>query len=156
MKRLFTDDQALSAIRNKKNRSVSAVLRELGATATSGSSHTLIRKIAANAGVRTDHWLGQRWASGIPINTCSDAQFFKVRPAKRTGSYLLKRLLSSGRKKRACENCMLAEWLGLQIPLEVHHVNGNRLDDRIENLQVLCCNCHALTPNYGYRNVIKA
>jgi predicted HNH restriction endonuclease len=48
--------------------------------------------------------------------------------------------------------CELTEWLGQPIPLELHHVNGERTDHRLENLQLLCPNCHALTDTYRARN----
>ena len=43
-------------------------------------------------------------------------------------------------------------WNGQTIPLELHHVNGNNKDNSLENLQLLCPNCHALTSNYRNRN----
>ena len=39
------------------------------------------------------------------------------------------------------------------IPLELHHINGVHSDNRIENLQLLCPNCHALTDNYRCKNI---
>ena len=48
-----------------------------------------------------------------------------------------------------CECCGLTEWLGLPIKLEVHHIDGNRLNDDLDNLQVLCPNCHSYTNNHS-------
>ena len=47
----------------------------------------------------------------------------------------------------------LKSWLGAKIPLELHHINGDNTDNRIENLQLLCPNCHALTDNYRGKNI---
>ncbi|WP_083937631.1 HNH endonuclease [Hymenobacter aerophilus] len=47
---------------------------------------------------------------------------------------------------------MLSEWVGEPIPLELHHINGINNDHRLENLQLLCPNCHALTDNYRGKN----
>lgn len=72
------------------------------------------------------------------------------------GSHRLKlRLLEDGVKEYKCECCGLTEWNGKPIALELHHVNGVKDDLRIENLQILCPNCHAFTDNYRGRNISK-
>ena len=52
-----------------------------------------------------------------------------------------------------CKCCNKTEWLGKPIKLELHHVNGIKNDLRIENLQILCPNCHAYTDNYRGKNI---
>lgn len=61
------------------------------------------------------------------------------------------KLLRDNIKQQICESCNRTEWLGKVIPLELHHKNGNRFDNRLSNLQLLCPNCHALTDNYSGR-----
>ena len=70
---------------------------------------------------------------------------------------LRERLLKEGLKEHKCENpkCGLSEWHNLPIPLQLHHINGDRTDNRLENLQLLCPNCHALTDNYCGRKLKK-
>jgi predicted transcriptional regulator len=62
------------------------------------------------------------------------------------------RLLSSGLKTARCELCGLTEWRGSPLSFSLHHVNGDRHDNRLENLQLLCANCHSQTDNFGVRN----
>lgn len=62
------------------------------------------------------------------------------------------KLFSENLKEYRCEKCKRTEWEGEPIPLEVHHINGNHNDNRLENLQILCPNCHALTDNYKGKN----
>lgn len=51
-----------------------------------------------------------------------------------------------------CECCKNTEWQDKPIPLEVHHLDGDNLNNTIENLQLLCPNCHAQTENFRNRN----
>lgn len=57
-------------------------------------------------------------------------------------------------KKRKCEKCNLYKWENKDIPLELHHVDGDNKNNSILNLQILCPNCHALTENYRGRGKI--
>lgn len=54
---------------------------------------------------------------------------------------------------RQCECCKNKDWLDNPIPLEVHHIDGDRLNNELSNLQLLCPNCHALTDNYRGKNI---
>jgi len=58
-----------------------------------------------------------------------------------------KKLIEDGIKDHVCEKCGLSEWLGEPIPIELHHVDGNRFNFDLENLRILCPNCHAKEPN---------
>lgn len=83
----------------------------------------------------------------------------KVDPRRRTAleyieinavrSNVLKlKLIEEGYKENICEECRLTEWNGHKLPTELHHLDGDRFNNEFSNLQILCCNCHALTPNY--------
>lgn len=65
---------------------------------------------------------------------------------------LKRRLVVEGLKKDECERCGITDWRGHRLSLALHHVNGDPTDDRLENLQLLCPNCHAQTPNFSGRN----
>lgn len=55
-------------------------------------------------------------------------------------------------RERRCESCGLTQWLDQPIPLEQDHTNGNPTDNSLENLRLICPNCHALTPTYKGKN----
>jgi transposase-like protein len=71
----------------------------------------------------------------------------------RNRGHLKQRLQQAGLLPDACEACGLSEWRGRPLTLQLHHRNGDNLDNRIENLAVLCANCHSQTENWGGRNV---
>ena len=65
---------------------------------------------------------------------------------------LKNRLYEDNIKDKKCESCGLVEWIGLPIPLELDHVNGDRTDHRLHNLKIVCPNCHAQTTTYRALN----
>jgi HNH endonuclease len=68
------------------------------------------------------------------------------------GRFNLKlRLIKEGLKQNCCERCGLSEWRGGALTLALHHVNGERTDNRLGNLQLLCPNCHSQTENFAGR-----
>lgn len=68
---------------------------------------------------------------------------------------LKNRLLREGLKEHVCESCKLTEWLGDKIPIELHHIDGNRYNNNLNNLQILCPNCHSKTDNNSGKGTIK-
>jgi hypothetical protein len=70
----------------------------------------------------------------------------------RNRNHVKLRLLAAGLKQNRCEECGIASWRDRSLSLALHHVNGDRHDNRLENLQLLCPNCHSQTPNFGSRN----
>jgi hypothetical protein len=65
-----------------------------------------------------------------------------------------RRLLETGLKEHKCEKCNLTEWNNVPIPLELNHIDGNRHNHHISNLEIICPNCHAQTDNYRGKNKI--
>ena len=66
-----------------------------------------------------------------------------------------KKILEEGLKPHKCECCGLEEWMGKPIPLELHHKDGNRHHNELENYELLCPNCHAFTDSYRGKNSRK-
>lgn len=63
------------------------------------------------------------------------------------------RLYEGSIKKRQCEICNLANiWNGKNIEHHLDHINGNSRDHRLENLRILCPNCHSQTDSYCGKN----
>lgn len=70
---------------------------------------------------------------------------------------LKNKLYKSGLKLPKCEiiECGLELWLGKPAPLALDHINGKRSDNRIENLRILCYNCHGQTPTFSGKKMKK-
>ena len=72
-----------------------------------------------------------------------------------TSHKLRLRLLEEGIKEHKCECCGLTTWLDGPIPLELHHKDGDHKHNVLENYELLCPNCHALTDSYRGKNISK-
>jgi hypothetical protein len=71
---------------------------------------------------------------------------------RRNRNNIKARLIAEGLKRYECETCGISEWRDEVLSLSLHHINGDRHDNRLENLALLCPNCHSQTPNFGSRN----
>jgi hypothetical protein len=58
-------------------------------------------------------------------------------------------------KGEKCEECGITEHNGKPITFQIDHVNGDRRDNRFENLKIMCPNCHSQTPTFGIKNITK-
>lgn len=63
--------------------------------------------------------------------------------------FLLKRLVKEGLKEYKCEHCGISEWNGKPISLQLHHKDGDHSNQLLENLEILCPNCHSQTKNFA-------
>lgn len=70
----------------------------------------------------------------------------------RNRTHVKLRLVAAGLKEQRCDECGLTEWSDTELSLELHHINGDGTDNRVENLQLLCPNCHSQTDTWGGRN----
>jgi hypothetical protein len=98
-------------------------------------------------------YAGNKGSQGFPSKRRKPATTYLYNGSD-VGTHRLKKLLlRDGLKEARCEYCQQTDWCGKAIPLELHHVNGNRYDNRIDNLHVVCPNCHALTDNHAGKSL---
>lgn len=72
-----------------------------------------------------------------------------------TSGRLLKRLINEGYKSHICEKCKTTIWNNIPVALELNHIDGDRTNNSLENLEALCPNCHAQTSNWRGRKKRK-
>jgi hypothetical protein len=152
--RAVPDEDLIKAVSASK--SIAGVLRWLGIEWSSGA-HKVFHRRVAELGIDTTHMRGQGWRAGLRTPAVPPRPLEKVLVCGKLedASKLRRRLIAEGLKRHRCDRCSLSEWLDSPIPLELHHVNGDRRDHRLENLEVLCPNCHSLTPTFRGRNIGK-
>jgi len=151
-KRKWTELQLENAV--KISTSHRQVLKKLELR-MAGGNYEQIKKYIKEFKLNTKHFKGKAWNKGLkgigkPIIPLAEIlkkhslfQSFKLK----------KRLFDEGLKKQYCEECgwnKISE--GGYLPLELDHINGDRHDNRLKNLRVLCPNCHSLKPTHRGRN----
>ncbi len=151
-RRRWSDDDLRSAVRAAD--SVRGVLLALNLIPAGGNYQHVTARIR-ELGLATDHFTGQGWRRG---------KTFDFHPKKKLADILVKdsdfqsyklkrRLFVAGLKEPKCEICGWAEHAeDGRIPVELDHINGDRRDNRIKNLRVLCPNCHSLQPTHRGKN----
>lgn len=69
---------------------------------------------------------------------------------------LLRRLVAEGYKEYCCEICGITDWMGKPISLQLDHLDGNHNNNALENLRVVCPNCHSQTETYAGKNIDRS
>lgn len=131
--------------------SYAEVCRQLGLKPVGGNYKTVKSKIELY-NLDISHFTGQCWNKGK--GGSEETSIYSLEDILKKGviyssDSLRKRLIKTELKKNECELCHIS---GEDVPLELHHINGDHYDNRLENLQILCPNCHSKTPNYRNRN----
>jgi hypothetical protein len=146
-----SDDEIRDVVRQSSG--VSDALRRLGYK-PSGGMHRWLKARIAVAGIDTSHFLGQSWARGMSNRvSCPPLPLEEIlveHSNYQTGK-LRRRLIAAGLKEARCEICGTTTWRGEPLPLALDHINGEPTDNRLENLRVLCPNCHAQTETWCRR-----
>jgi len=72
---------------------------------------------------------------------------------RRCRTHVKLRLIRAGLLENRCDECGLTDWRGRPLSIHIDHINGVRGDNRLENLRMLCPNCHSQTDTFGGRNM---
>lgn len=131
------------------------VLKRLGLR-EAGGNYVFCTKYIALYELDTSHFTGRAWSKGKSVVRAPVYPLESVLvPDRYFPSYKLKkRLFNAGLKSPKCEECGWAQMSDDgRIPVELDHINGNTYDNRLENLRILCPNCHSLKPTHRGSNI---
>jgi hypothetical protein len=134
-----------------RSTSVAGALKALQLPVTS-RPRALFHEWVQSYGIDTSHFLGQAHQRGRPgpvPRKEAAGTLVKHNGPRRTKSEVLRRCLREIGAAEECAGCGTGPvWFGRSMTLEVDHINGDCHDDRVENLRLLCPNCHAITTTW--------
>lgn len=132
--------------------SLSGVLKKLALT-DSGSTRAQLKRAIEQHRLSTEHFLGQAHYRGrrAPTRQSADQILRRLPPGSRRESReRLHRALRDRQRPYVCARCGTGDrWLGKRLVLEIDHISGDALDNRVENLRYLCPSCHSQTHTFS-------
>lgn len=150
-KRSWNTEQLKKFVKNST--SFRQVLIKLGLR-EAGGNYDQIKKYIHELSLKTSHFKGRGWNKGLRGigKPRISLEHILVKGSYFQSFKLKQRLFTAGLKQKYCEQCKWAKKTeDNYLPLELDHINGDRHDNRLENLRVLCPNCHSLTKHHRGR-----
>ncbi|MDK2949316.1 MAG: hypothetical protein PWQ56_481 [Patescibacteria group bacterium] len=147
-RRSWTEEQLRDAV--KSSFSYRQVLKKIKLKAT-GGNYVQIKKYIKEFNINNDHFKGRGWIKGLNFSFTPKIPLEKilVKNSFFQSHKLKNRLIKEGFKLPCCEECGWSKKsIDGRLPLELHHIDGDSSNNCLDNLLLLCPNCHSLKLNY--------
>ena len=152
-KRRYTDQEIITAA--GFSFSIAQVLKSLGLSPT-GANYKGMYANFSRLGLDTTHFTGQGYLKGKQHSWTPSRPLHEVlvqNSTYKTTSALKKRLIREGLLLNRCsEYGSPPLWQGQPLVLILDHINGERSDNRLTNLRLLCPNCNSQQPTFAGKN----
>jgi len=148
--RKYSEVQFKEAV--ESSTSIRQVLSKLGLKEAGGNYSHVKRRIEKLNLSLAEGANGQGWSKGKTLGPKRPIEWYLTENSYHQSHKLKQRLIFEGIKEHKCECCGITEWMGQPTPIELDHINGVHTDNRLENLRLLCPNCHAQTETYRGKN----
>lgn len=146
----YSKEQVEEALQDAK--SIKEFIINLGLNVNNGN-YRVAKKYASQYGFDLPVYDRGVMMEDLRINNrLSDEEWFSKGPALRSGPSTRKRLIELGHEDR-CACGQGPEWNGKPLTLQVDHIDGDRFNNSIENLRIICPNCHTQTETFGNTNL---
>lgn len=134
-----------------ESESVREVVQKLGYAPNGGGTAARVKRDIEDNNIDISHFTGQAHTKNIGKYK-TPIEDYLTNKVKITSHKLRLRLLKEGIFEYKCACCGNSEWLGQPIPLELHHKDGNKDNNSLDNLELRCPNCHYFTETYKTKN----
>jgi len=148
--RKYTKEEFIESV--KSSISIRQCLKKLG-LAPKGGNYRTFHRYVKKLSIDISHFKGQGWNKGQNFGPKRPIEDYLSNKFKTSSHSLRKRLVKENYFEHKCYKCNHTRWNNEPIPLELEHKDGDHSNNNLDNLTLLCPNCHAQTSTYRGRNI---